>query len=98
MMRRILTIAVGLMGLVYSGVAQAQYYHQPRHHQPRVYHHHYHHHHYHQRNHRWVPYVAGGLALGAIGAGVYTYCRIERHPVYDQWGNYAGSRKLRICH
>ena len=68
----------------------------------------------------------GGLAAGAIGAGiiansyrpayaapVYGYgayggygaapayyghsCWVQRRPVYDAWGNFAGHRRVRVC-
>jgi hypothetical protein len=46
----------------------------------------------------------GGLAvLGILGAaaaanaGPGPDCYIARQPVYDDWGNYRGSRRVRVC-
>jgi hypothetical protein len=52
--------------------------------------------------------VLGGMALGAAAAGaaqgpVYAApgygggCWVERRPVYDDWGNYIGRRRVRVC-
>jgi hypothetical protein len=53
--------------------------------------------------------VLGGMALGAAAASaaqpryyapapVYGGdCWIERRPVYDNWGNYIGRRRIRVC-
>ena len=53
--------------------------------------------------------LIGGLALGAVIANAnqprYYYaqpvygggCWIERRAVYDEWGNYIGRRRVRIC-
>lgn len=51
--------------------------------------------------------VLGGMALGAAAAsaahGPYYYgpsyggCWIERRPMYDDWGNYIGRRRIRVC-
>jgi hypothetical protein len=53
--------------------------------------------------------LIGGLALGAVIANAnqprYYYatpaygggCWIERRPVYDEWGNFIGRRRVRIC-
>lgn len=51
--------------------------------------------------------VGAGLALGILGAaaaasaasgpGYYGECYITRQPVHDAWGNYVGSRRVRVC-
>ncbi|MGP0105462.1 hypothetical protein [Rhodoblastus sp.] len=50
--------------------------------------------------------LIGGLALGAAIANsnqpayvapVDGGCWLERRPVYDQWGNYIGRRRVRVC-
>jgi hypothetical protein len=51
--------------------------------------------------------LIGGLALGAAAANAnqpgyyaapaYGGCWIERRPVYDQWGNFIGRRRIRVC-
>jgi hypothetical protein len=48
------------------------------------------------------------MALGAAAAGaaqgpVYAApgygggCWVERRPIYDDWGNYVGRRRVRVC-
>ncbi|HMN73469.1 MAG TPA: hypothetical protein PKA55_16535 [Rhodoblastus sp.] len=48
----------------------------------------------------------GAAALGILGAAaaanaapapVYGECYIARRPMYDGWGNYIGSRRVRVC-
>lgn len=48
----------------------------------------------------------GAAALGILGAAaaagaapgpVYGGCYIVRQPVYDDWGNYLGRRRVRVC-
>jgi hypothetical protein len=46
---------------------QQQYSYVPPRHVPR------HHHAPRHRNNNWVPYALGGLALGALGSGMYYY-------------------------
>lgn len=51
--------------------------------------------------------VLGGLALGAVAAGAaqgpyygpgpVEGCWVERRPVYDDYGNYLGRRRVRVC-
>jgi hypothetical protein len=51
--------------------------------------------------------LIGGLALGAViananqpryyAAPAYGGCWIERRPVYDEWGNFIGRRRIRVC-
>ena len=48
--------------------------------------------------------VLGGLALGAVAAGAARgpyygggECWIERRPVYDEYGDYLGRRRMRVC-
>ncbi|MCI4677229.1 hypothetical protein K9U39_13275 [Rhodoblastus acidophilus] len=50
--------------------------------------------------------LIGGLALGAVAASAANRpyyaepagdCWIERRRVYDQWGNYIGHRRIRVC-
>ncbi len=51
--------------------------------------------------------LIGGLALGTAIANAnqpryYAApadggCWIERRPVYDQWGNFIGRRRIRVC-
>jgi len=63
-------------------------------------------------NHNWNGPVAagvvGGLALGAIANGggyapayydapVYGECYVTRRPAYDNWGNFVGYRRVRVC-
>ena len=42
-----------------------------------------------------------GAAAAADGAGyaapVYGGCYWVRQPVYDDWGNYLGRRRVRVC-
>lgn len=56
--------------------------------------------HYQHRN-NVLPWIAGGAALGILGAGAYyynqNYCRWERREVFDQWGNFRGYRDVRVC-
>ena len=56
---------------------------------------------YHQHRSNVLPWVAGGAALGILGAGAYyynqNYCRWERREVFDQWGNFRGYRDVRVC-
>jgi hypothetical protein len=48
--------------------------------------------------------VLGGLALGAVAAGAARgpyygggECWIERRPVYDEYGDFLGRRRMRVC-
>ena len=44
------------------------------------------------------PYY-GGYGYGAPVYGGYGYggCYIARQPVHDAWGNYLGTRRVRVC-
>lgn len=50
--------------------------------------------------------VIGGMALGAAaaanGPGPYYEgpgeCWMERRPIYDEYGNFIGRRRVRVCH
>ncbi|MDP2355922.1 MAG: hypothetical protein Q8M31_07650 [Beijerinckiaceae bacterium] len=48
-----------------------------------------------------APVYRGGYAQSGYGYGyreVYgAQCFIQKQAVYDNWGNYAGSRKVRVC-
>jgi uncharacterized membrane protein YfcA len=49
-----------------------------------------------------VPWIAGGAALGILGAGIagsyyYNSCYWERRPVYNRWGDFVGYRDVRVC-
>src|SRR5271166_2317240 len=48
--------------------------------------------------------VLGGMALGAAAAsaahpvyGPGPACWVERRPVYDEYGNFIGRRRMRVC-
>ncbi len=49
--------------------------------------------------------VIGGMALGAAAAGAANgpyygpgpACWVERRPVYDEYGNFIGRRRMRVC-
>jgi hypothetical protein len=54
------------------------------------------------------PAGAAAIGLGVLGAAaiaagaaqsqpVYRECWVERRPVSDQWGNFAGYRRVRVC-
>ena len=44
----------------------------------------------------WAAGAIGGLALGAIAAGAYNgYGCVANQPVYDNWGNFVGYRRVR---
>lgn len=61
-----------------------------------------------RRGGRWVPGAA--IGLGILGAaaiagaasrpyydGDYGDCWVERRPIYNNWGEYVGSRRIRVC-
>ena len=61
------------------------------------------HHYYnsHKRN-NWAPYVAGALALGALGTGAYynynrSRCWIEIQDLFDRRGRYLGTQNVEVC-
>jgi len=41
--------------------------------------------------------LGAAAAAGAADAPVYGGCYIVRQPVYDDWGNYLGRRRMRVC-
>ena len=53
----------------------------------------------------WAAGAVGGLALGALAAGAYNggygygygYGCVARQPVYDDWGNFVGYRRVRTA-
>ena len=50
----------------------------------------------------WVAGAIGGLALGAMAAGAannygYGYGCVANQPVYDNWGNFVGYRRVRVA-
>ena len=46
----------------------------------------------------WVAGAIGGLALGAVAAGAYNnYGCVANQPVYDDWGNFVGYRRVRTA-
>lgn len=68
-MRRMFVASVALLGMM--TVAEAQNYHRHRYNPPPRHHHHNHR----PKQHNVMPWVAGGLALGILGA-----------MTYDAWG------------
>jgi len=42
-------------------------------------------------------YYAPAPVYGGYGYGGYGGCYIARQPVYDDWGNYIGSQRVRVC-
>lgn len=61
----------------------------------------------HHNNHRhasrnWAPYIAGGLALGALGGYYYNNqqqirCWIETQDMFTRRGQYLGTQEIRVC-
>lgn len=54
------------------------------------------------RGHNAAPWIAGGLALGLLGAGIaaqqyYQSCHYERRRVFDDYGRFIGWRDVRVC-
>lgn len=49
----------------------------------------------------WAAGAIGGLALGALAAGAYNggygYGCVARQPVYDNWGNFRGYRRVSVA-
>ena len=49
----------------------------------------------------WAAGAIGGLALGALAAGAYNgyggYGCVANQPVYDDWGNFVGYRRVRTA-
>jgi len=77
-MIRVAAVVVALMAMVSSSYAYERHHYR---YAPRQHHH-----------RSVVPWVAGGLALGALGAGAYAYRRqyyegcVERFMGYDYYG------------
>ncbi len=46
---------------------------------------------------RYAPVYGDGYAAADYAAPYQPQCFIQRQPVYDNWGNYAGARKVRVC-
>ena len=91
-MRKIILgiIAVSLVVLT-AAPAFAQHHHRRDHgyRQPQARHHYapprQHYHPPRQRQNNWVPYALGGLALGALGTGMYYY---NSRPCWDEFVGY----------
>ena len=110
---RKLMIAIAVFGSLFTiGEAAAQQNHRRDHraYRPHVgYRHvappvrHYNNHHHHRRASRnWAPYVAGGLALGALGGYYYNnqqqiHCWIEAQDMFNSRGRYLGTQEVRVC-
>ena len=105
-----IAIALGVFVTLFvstsEAMAQYQRHHHRHHYAPRYYAPppvHRHHYHRPRASHNWVPYVVGGgIALGALGAGSYYYnnfrtCWYQSQDVYNQWGHYVGTRRVKVC-
>lgn len=60
-----------------------------------------HHRHHRGHGHGWVPWVAGGAALGIIGGAVIANqpqrCWTERREVWDRFNRFIGYQDVRVC-
>jgi hypothetical protein len=62
----------------------------------------YNNHHHRRTSRNWAPYIAGGLALGALGGFYYnnqqqTRCWIETQDMFTRRGQYLGTQQVRVC-
>lgn len=58
---------------------------------------------HHFRGSNIAPWIAGGMALGILGAGIAAQqyyldtCHWERRRVFDEYGRFIGWQRVRIC-
>jgi hypothetical protein len=44
-----------------------------------------------------APVYGRGYAASGYGDDYGAQCFVQKQPVYDDWGRYVGSRKVRVC-
>jgi hypothetical protein len=107
---RKLMIAIAVFGSLFTlNEAAAQHHRDHRAYRPHVgYRHvappvrHYNNHHHRRASRNWAPYVAGGLALGALGGYYYNNqqqirCWIEAQDMFNSRGRYLGTQEVKVC-